>query len=94
MDVIRAADEVRAQKTVSLNIESRRAERKGDIEKRLARENARREALDLDPVASLDDIEADDMPDVLLDQAAGIVTDLATIRELNATPEQTAGVRR
>jgi carboxyl-terminal processing protease len=90
IDMIRAAEEVRAQKTISLNIDKRRADRKIDLEKRLKRENDRRTALNLEPVESLDDIEADDLPDVLLDQAAGIVTDLATIRQIATKPEQTA----
>jgi carboxyl-terminal processing protease len=90
IDMIRAAEEVRAQKTISLNIDKRRADRKIDLEKRLKRENDRRTALNLEPVESLDDIEADDLPDVMLDQAAGIVTDLATIRQIATKPEQTA----
>ena len=93
MDVIRAAEEMRSQKTVSLNIDERRAERRRDLERRLKRENDRRTALNLEPVETLDDIDEDDMPDVLLDQAAGIVTDLATMREIAAKPEQTAQVK-
>ena len=50
-------------------------------------------ALNLEPIESLDDVEEDDIPDVLLDQAAGIVTDLAELREVNITPAQTAQVR-
>ena len=41
---------------------------------------------------SLDDIEDEEIPDILLDQAAGIVTDLAQMRELDS-PERTAAVR-
>ena len=93
VDMIRAAEEVRSQKTISLNIDERRAEREEELERRLKRENDRRTALNLDPVESLDDIEVDDLPDVLLDQAAGIVTDLATMREIQTKPEQTALVQ-
>ncbi len=93
LDIIRAAEEMRSQKTVSLNIEERRAERQRDLDRRLKRENDRRTALNLAPVESLDDIDQDDLPDVLLDQAAGIVTDLATMREIAAGPEQTAQVK-
>ncbi len=93
LDIIRAAEEMRSQKTVSLNIEERRAERQRDLDRRLKRENDRRTALNIEPVESLDDIDQDDLPDVLLDQAAGIVTDLATMREIAAGPEQTAQVK-
>ncbi|MCP4300300.1 MAG: hypothetical protein GY783_06930 [Gammaproteobacteria bacterium] len=93
VDMIRAAEEVRSQKTISLNIDTRRADREIDLERRLKRENDRRTALSLEPIESLDDIEEDDLPDVLLDQAAGIVTDLATIRQIAAKPEQTALVQ-
>ena len=94
MEIIRAAEEMRAQKTVSLNIEERRAERRRDIEERLQRENDRRLALNLEPLESLEDIDEDELPDVLLEQAADIVTDLATMREIAAKPEQTARVKR
>jgi hypothetical protein len=67
-------------------MEMRRNEREQELQRRLDRENKRRAALNLEPVASLDDIEDEDIPDVLLDQAAGIVTDLATIREIDASP--------
>jgi len=93
MDMIREAERIRLQKTISLNIDNRRAEREEDLQKRLQRENERRRALNLDPVENLDDIEGDDLPDVLLDQAAGIVTDLATLREIPSNSEQTAQVR-
>ncbi len=36
---------------------------------------------------------AEEMPDVQLEQAAKIVTDMATMREVNATPAQTAQVQ-
>ena len=93
MDIIRAAEEIRSQKTISLNKEARRAEREQDLVNRLKRENDRRVALNLEPAESLDDIEADDLPDILLDQAAGIVTDLATLRQIATKPEKTAGIQ-
>jgi carboxyl-terminal processing protease len=93
VDMIRAAEEVRSQKAISLNIDDRRAEREADLQKRLKRENDRRKALNLEPLASLDDIEVDDLPDVLLDQAAGIVADMATIRQIPSSPERTAQVK-
>ena len=50
-------------------------------------------ALNLEPIESLDDVGEDDVPDVLLEQAAGIVTDLAELREIQVVPAQTAQVR-
>ena len=92
MDMIRAAEEARSHKTITLNIEKRRDERKLNLEQRLQRENARRVALNLAPIDSLDDIDGEEQPDVLLDQAAGIVTDLATMREIKTRPAQAARV--
>ena len=77
---IEAADEAREQTTVSLNKQARIAEREERKEKRLQRENDRRVAVGLEPVASLDDIDAEDQPDILLNQATQIITDLALIK--------------
>lgn len=93
IDGIRELEESRARKTVSLNIETRKQEREDDMTRALARENERRAALGLEPLASLEDVEEEDRPDVLLDQAAGIATDLAEIREIEGTPAQTAQIR-
>jgi carboxyl-terminal processing protease len=92
IDRSREAEEARARKTVSLNYDERMAEREDEIARELTRENERRVALDLDPLESLEDLDEDDLPDVLLDQAAGIVTDLAELRELQPVPAQTAKV--
>ena len=92
LDQIRAVEKAREQKTVSLNIERRRAEREREIAEALSAENARRAALNLEPVESLDDIDDEDVPDVHLDQAAKIVTDLATLRMVDTVPAHTAQV--
>ena len=92
VDRIQAGKRAREQKTLSLNIEARRSARELELANALQRENDRRIALQLEPIESLDDIHDDDRPDVQLDQAAKIVTDMATIREINATPAQTAQV--
>ncbi len=93
MQYIEDDQESRARKTVSLNIETRRSDREADLDRALTLENERRRALSLEPVESLEDLEDEDRPDVQLDQAAGIVTDLAVMRELGATPARTAQVR-
>jgi carboxyl-terminal processing protease len=87
---IRDIEEVRAKKTVSLNIENRLEEREASMNRRLERENARRAALQLEPIATIEELESMDAPDVHLDQAADIVTDLAVLREVEAAPTQTA----
>ena len=56
----------------------------------LQRENERRAALGLEPLQTLEDLDEEDIPDVLLDQAAGIAADLAEMRELQRVPAQTA----
>ena len=87
---IRDIEEVRAKKTVSLNIEKRLTEREEGMNRRLERENVRRAALQLEPIATIEELESLDAPDVHLDQAADIVTDLAQLREIEAQPTQTA----
>jgi len=92
VDRIQAGKRARAQKTISLNIDARRSARESELAEALQRENERRIALQLEPVESLDDIDHDEVPDVQLEQAAKIVTDMATMREINAMPAQTAQV--
>jgi carboxyl-terminal processing protease len=83
----------RSRTSVSLSIDVRRTDREADMNRALELENERRMALALEPIESLEDIDEDDRPDVQLDQAAGIVTDLAVLREIEATPPQAAQVR-
>jgi carboxyl-terminal processing protease len=90
MDQIQAGKRIRGQKTLSLNIDTRRANREEELADALKRENDRRVALQLEPLESLDDIDLENLPDVQLDQAAKIVTDMATLREIDAPPAQTA----
>ena len=90
VDGIKDIEEVRTRKTVSLNIEERKLEREDSMNRRLIRENERREALQLEPVASVEELEDLDAPDVNLDEAAAIVTDLAQLREIESAPTQTA----
>ena len=85
-------EKARSQTSVSLNIDSRIAEREEELAARLRRENERRQALNLEPLESLDDINEDELPDVLLDEAAGIVRDMAELREVDTVPSQTAQV--
>ena len=87
-------EESRLRKTVSLNFDVRQAEREADTARRLERENARRVSLGLEPVDALEDIEDSDVPDVHLDQAAAIVTDMAIEqRQDSIHPEQAAQIQ-
>ncbi len=90
LDGIRDVEEARAKTTMSLNIEARKAERAASLDKRLERENVRRAALGLEALESIEALEELEAPDVHLDQAASIVTDLAILREVPASPTQTA----
>ena len=90
VDGIRDVEEARSRTTVSLNIEARKREREENMARRLERENARRAALQLEPLATAEELEALEGPDVHLDQAAAIVTDMAIMREVEAHPTTTA----
>ena len=90
VDRTRDAEEARQRETVSLNYEHRLIEREEEVARELKRENERRKALALEPLESLEDLDEEDIPDVLLEQAAGIATDLAEMRELQRVPAQTA----
>ena len=90
IDRTRDAEEARARKTVSLNYEARLNEREDEMARELQRENDRRAALDLEPLETLEDLEEDDIPDVLLDQAAGIVTDMAEMKQVPPAPAKAA----
>jgi carboxyl-terminal processing protease len=48
--------------------------------------------MQLEPVATMEELEALEAPDVHLDQAAAIVTDLAQIREIEVQPARTARI--
>jgi len=83
---IEVVDEIRQQKSVSLNMDSRKQEQEERRTARLERENERRSARGLDPLESLEDADSDDTPDVLLNQAAEVVTDMVTMEQNEAQP--------
>ncbi|MEM7279681.1 MAG: carboxy terminal-processing peptidase, partial [Pseudomonadota bacterium] len=91
---IEASEAQRARKSVSLNLDTRRVERETLQNERLARENSRRKALGLEPVADLEALDADDEPDILLDEAAAVATDMAVLRQNPASPPRTAQNRQ
>ena len=76
---IAAVDAIRSQKTLSLNLKTREADRKKQETDRLNRENAWRAAHDVKPVASLEEIKDDATAGILLDEAAQIAADLLSV---------------
>jgi carboxyl-terminal processing protease len=87
-DDIAALDAMRSQKTLSLNLKTREAERKRLEGERLERENAWRAAHDVKPVTSLEEIKDDAAAGILLDEASQIAADLAVLSARKAGPTQ------
>jgi len=85
---IAALDAMRSQKTLSLNLNTREAERKRQESERLARENAWRAAHDVKPAASLEEIKDDATAGILLDEASQIAADLVVVSAKRAAPTQ------
>ncbi len=90
---IATLDALRKQKSLSLNLAERRAERTRMDGERLARENQRRVALGKPALKALDDTEADDAPakpekgpDIVLDQTSQIMADIIVSGSPAASP--------
>jgi carboxyl-terminal processing protease len=90
LDDIQAVGALRDRETVSLNLEQRRAERESLQQEQLARENRRREALGLEPLASVEELESMEAPDVLLEQATGVVADMISLEDSGLAPTSVA----
>jgi carboxyl-terminal processing protease len=69
-------ERLRSQKTISLNLKTRQAEREQLDKERLGRENERREAHGQTPLKVLADANAKDAPDAVLSEATQIIADL------------------
>jgi carboxyl-terminal processing protease len=82
---IAAIDAQRERRSVSLNLEARKAERTRLEAERLGRENSRRSERAQPPLSSVGDLDASKQPDVVLDQAAEVMTDMVM---LSRTPTQ------
>jgi carboxyl-terminal processing protease len=87
-DDIAALDAMRSQKTLSLNLKTRETERKRLESERLERENAWREAHDVKPVKSLEEIKDDATAGILLDEASQIAADLVVVGTHRTAPTQ------
>jgi len=74
-----ALDLLRSQRDVSLNLLKRRAERDAIDSERLKRENARRAARGLAPLANIGALDDAEAPDAVLDEAVEIAADAAQL---------------
>ncbi len=74
---LHSLEQTRKQHAVSLNLADRQRERSTQEQQALARENARRAADGLPALKALADAPADDLPDVVLAEAARIAAQLA-----------------
>ena len=84
---VTAVAELRAQKSVSLNLEQRKREREQLDASRLARENERRAAQGLPALKSLEELEAaEDTPDAVLAETVQIAADQLFLE--STTPAQ------
>jgi hypothetical protein len=79
---------MRSQKTLSLNLKTREAQRKRVENERLERENAWRAAHDVKPAKSLEEIKDDATAGILLDEASQIAADLVVVSAKRAAPTQ------
>ncbi|HWY94104.1 MAG TPA: carboxy terminal-processing peptidase [Steroidobacteraceae bacterium] len=87
-DDIAALEAMRRQKTLSLNIKTREAERKRLESERLDRENAWRAAHDVKPVKSAEEIKDDAAAGILLDETSQIAADLVVTSARRTAPTQ------
>ena len=76
---VEALEQLRGQQEVSLNLVKRRAERDAVDAERLARENARRSARGLAPLADIGALDSAEAPDAVLDEAVEIAADAAQL---------------
>jgi carboxyl-terminal processing protease len=73
---IAAISALRQQKSVSLSLKTRQVERARVEAERLARENVRRTQRNLPPAKNAEELDGEDVPDVVLDQAAEVMADM------------------
>jgi carboxyl-terminal processing protease len=73
-----AAETVRKQTSLSLNLEQRKQEREHLERDRLSRENARRAAQNLPALKTTEELADAKFPDTVLDQASEVMTDMVT----------------
>ncbi|HTX25107.1 MAG TPA: carboxy terminal-processing peptidase [Steroidobacteraceae bacterium] len=75
---VAASEDLRGEKSLSLNLKQREAERTREDRDRLARENLRRAAKGLPPIKSIDEMDPGEAAEVILAQATQVVGDMIT----------------
>lgn len=88
---IAAQETERHSKSVSLNLEERRAERETSQAAELTRINDRRASLGLEALSSLEQVGEDEVPDVVLDEAAAIVGEMSRLGDRTLARNQPPG---
>lgn len=73
---IASIDELRARRSLSLNLEERRTERAALEASRLGRENERRQAIGATLLNTMEELDESELPDVALDQAVEVMVDV------------------
>lgn len=73
---IASVEKLRGQKSLSLNLETRKAERAALETERLARENERRAARQEPALKAISELDGAELPDVILDQAVQVAGDM------------------
>lgn len=73
---IAAVEKLRGQKSLSLNLETRKTERAALETERLARENERRAARQEPALKAISELDGASLPDVILDQAVQVAGDM------------------
>lgn len=76
---VAAFDQLRKQKVVSLNLKARKLERDQLDKERLNRENVRRAAHGLKPLATLEELDESTPVDAVLTEAGAIMADMTTL---------------
>jgi len=85
---IAAIDAIRNEKSLSLSLKTREAERVHEDSARLVRENTWREAHGLKPLKSVEDIKKDESAGILLAAASNIAADFAAMSARQPVPTQ------
>ena len=85
---IAAVEAVRGEKSLSLSLKEREAERTRFEADRLARENTWRQAHNLPPLKSLEELKDDGSAAILLDETAQIAADYALLSQPSPGPAQ------
>jgi len=86
LESIAASEELRNQTSISLNLDTRKLEQEERRDARLERENTRRAANGEEALADNEALEEAERPDVILNQAAEILTDLSVLLEIASNP--------